>query len=140
MSHCIVKAMQWDQPVEKPKSCRKVKAWVSSTSNCNTPEHPRHPSAELKYAAIQRCFEQGDDVEYVSREIGYSRMSVYAWRRKYLKYGIVFDRNYEKREPDAQTETVFDLAFAPGGFMEAFTKSIAGKGTGRRKRREESIV
>ena len=56
---------------------------------CNTPEHPRHPSAELKYEAIRRCFEIGEDVEYVSREIGYSRASIYAWRRKYLKYGMV---------------------------------------------------
>lgn len=57
--------------------------------HCSTPGHPRHPSAELKYEAIHRCFELGEDVEYVSREIGYSRMSIYAWRRKYLKYGMV---------------------------------------------------
>lgn len=25
----------------------------------------------------------------MSREIGYSRMSIYVWRRKYLKYGMV---------------------------------------------------
>ena len=31
----------------------------------------------------------GEDVEYISREIGYSRTSIYAWRRKYLKYGMV---------------------------------------------------
>ena len=56
---------------------------------CNTPEHPRHPSAELKFETIHRCFELGEDVDYVSRENGYSRMSIYAWRRKYLKYGMV---------------------------------------------------
>lgn len=37
---------------------------------------------------------------------------------------IVFDRNYEMREPDSQAEAVFDRAFAPGGFMEAFTKKM----------------
>ena len=57
--------------------------------HCNTSGHPRHPSAEFKYEVIHRCFELGEDVEYVSREIGYSRMSIYVWRRKYLKYGMV---------------------------------------------------
>lgn len=56
---------------------------------CNTPEHPRYPSAEFKYEILRRCFELGEDVEYVSREIGYSRMSIYVWRRNYLKHGMV---------------------------------------------------
>ena len=43
---------------------------------CNMPGHPRHPPAELKFEAIHRCFDLGEDVEYVSREIGYSRMSI----------------------------------------------------------------
>lgn len=60
-----------------------------SDHKCNTPDHPRHPSAEFKYEVLRRCFELGEDAEYVSREIGYSRMSIYAWRRKYLKYGMV---------------------------------------------------
>ena len=40
--------------------------------HCST---PGHPSAEFKYEVIHRCFELGEDVEYVSREIGYSRCS-----------------------------------------------------------------
>ena len=60
-----------------------------SDHKCNTPDHPRHPSTKFKYAVLRRCFELGEDVEYVSREIGYSRMSIYTWRRKYLKYGMV---------------------------------------------------
>ena len=69
---------------------------------CNTPDHPRHPSAEFKYEVLRRCFELGEDVEYVSREIGYSRMSIYTWRRKYLKYGMVglmAKRNSIPRKP-----------------------------------------
>lgn len=57
--------------------------------HCNTPGYPRYPSAEFKYEVLHRCFELSEDVEYVSREIGYSRMSIYTWRRKYLKYGMV---------------------------------------------------
>ena len=56
---------------------------------CSKPDHPRHPSAEFKYEVLRRCFELGEDIEYVSREIGYSRMSIYVWRRNYLKYGMV---------------------------------------------------
>ena len=55
----------------------------------NTPDHPRHPSDEFKYEVLRCYFELGEDVEYASREIGYSRMSIYTWQRKYLKYGMV---------------------------------------------------
>ena len=44
---------------------------------CNTSEHPRHPFVEFKYEVLHCCFELSEDVEYVSREIGYSRMSIY---------------------------------------------------------------
>ena len=54
----------------------------------NTADHPRHPPAELKLKAIRRCFEEGEDVQSVSEEIGYSRASIYTWRRKYLLKGI----------------------------------------------------
>lgn len=60
-----------------------------SDYQCNTLDHPRHPSSEFKYEVLRCCFELGEDVEYVSREIGYSRMSIYTWQRKYLKYGMV---------------------------------------------------
>lgn len=59
--------------LENRHGCLKSDA-VGTAHHCNTPKHSRHPSAELKYTAIQHCFEQGEDVEYVSREIGYSRI------------------------------------------------------------------
>ena len=55
----------------------------------NTPDHPRHPSIEIKLTTLHRCFELGEDVQYVSDEIGYSRTSIYAWRRKYIQKGAV---------------------------------------------------
>lgn len=75
---------------------------IEMDHHCNTSGHPRHPSAEFKYEVIHRCFELGEDVEYVSREIGYSRMSIYVWRRKYLKYGmagLMAKRKSISREP-----------------------------------------
>ena len=54
----------------------------------NSSGHPRYPDTNLKLDAIKRCFSLGEGVEYVSREIGYSRMSIYSWYRKYQKYGV----------------------------------------------------
>lgn len=54
----------------------------------NAPNHPRYPDTNLKLEAIKRCFSLGEGVDYVSREIGYSRMSIYAWYRQYQKYGV----------------------------------------------------
>lgn len=54
----------------------------------NAPNHPRYPDTNLKLEAIKRCFSLGEGVEYVSREIGYSRMSIYKWYRQYQKYGV----------------------------------------------------
>lgn len=55
----------------------------------NTPEHPRHPPLELKLEVLHRCFEMGEDVQSVSDEIGYSKASIYTWRKKYIQKGAV---------------------------------------------------
>ncbi len=36
----------------------------------------------------------------------------------------VFERNYETTEKDDRARAVFERAFAPGGFMEEFTKKM----------------
>ena len=54
----------------------------------NSAEHPRYPDTNLKLEAIKRCFSLGENVGYVSREIGYSRMSIYKWYGQYKKYGV----------------------------------------------------
>ena len=54
----------------------------------NAPNHPRNPDANLKLDAIKRCFSLGEGVEYVSRDIGYRRASIYSWYRKYQKFGV----------------------------------------------------
>lgn len=53
----------------------------------NSPDHPRHPSLETKLKTIRRCFELGENVQLVSEEIGYSRASIYTWRKKYILKG-----------------------------------------------------
>ena len=54
----------------------------------NTAEHPRNPPVSVKLDALHRCFESGEEVKSVSEDIGYSRASIYTWRRKYLKGGV----------------------------------------------------
>ena len=55
----------------------------------NPPDHPRNPPLEVKLDAIHRCYELGENVKYVSQDIGYSRASIYQWRKRYLKEGTL---------------------------------------------------
>jgi putative transposase len=85
--------------------------------SCNMVNHPHHPSAELKLNTLHRCFELGKDVEYVSRKIGYSRCSIYKWRRRYLEkgaIGLMSSNKNIKREP-----------LAPKQIQEPFTSKTA---------------
>ena len=59
-----------------------------SYTNINTPDHPRNPSIEVKIQAIHRCFEEGESIQSVAEEIGYTRASIYAWRRRYAQGGL----------------------------------------------------
>lgn len=62
---------------------------INKTHSCNTADRPRHPSTKLKLNTLHRCIELGEDVKYVSREIGYSQCSIYKWRRIYLEKGAI---------------------------------------------------
>ena len=73
-----------------PKPLRKELAHV------NTAGHPRNPSLEVKMDALHRCFELGESIKSVSEEIGYTRVSIYAWRKKYLRRGTAVLKNDKK--------------------------------------------
>ena len=88
-----------DKPWQKPNGFHGV----------NTAEHPRHPSVNLKISAIRACFEEGNDVQLISAQIGYSRASIYAWHRRYLKEGMLGlmntkDRKRGKLQPPVDSE------------------------------------
>lgn len=61
----------------------------------NSPAHPRNPPLDVKLDAIRRCFEQGENIKYVSEDIGYSRASIYQWRKRYLKEGTLGLMNHK---------------------------------------------
>lgn len=44
---------------------------------------------DVKLDAIRRCFQHGESIKYVSEDIGYSRASIYQWRKRYLKEGTL---------------------------------------------------
>ena len=65
----------------------------------DSPGHRRHPSLEIKLEILHRCFEEGEDIKSISEEYGYSRTSIYSWRKLYLSGGAVAIMNKKKDLP-----------------------------------------
>lgn len=72
--------------------------------NINTAQHPRNPPIEVKMNALHRCFQLGESIKLVSKEIGYTRASIYAWRKKYLRGGTSALINDKNIPPDTLEE------------------------------------
>lgn len=72
----------------------------------NPPEHPRNPPLDIKLDAIRRCFEQGENIKYVSEDIGYSRASIYQWRKRYLKEGTLGLMNHKNIPPQKLDQNI----------------------------------
>ena len=70
----------------------------------NPPDHPRNPPLEVKLNAIHRCYELGENIKYVSEDIGYSRASIYQWRKRYLKEGTLGLMNRKNITPGTLVE------------------------------------
>lgn len=70
----------------------------------NPPDHPRNPTLEVKLDAIHRCYELGENIKYVSEDIGYSRASIYQWRKRYLKEGTLGLMNHKNITPRTLVE------------------------------------
>lgn len=70
----------------------------------NPPDHPRNPPLEVKLDAIHRCYELGENIKYVSKDIGYSRASIYQWRKRYLKEGTLSLMNHKNITPGTLVE------------------------------------
>ena len=70
----------------------------------NPPDHPRNPPLEVKLVAIHRCYELGENIKYVSEDIGYSRASIYQWRKRYLKEGTLGLMNHKNITPGTLVE------------------------------------
>ena len=75
----------------------------------NSPDHPLHPSAELKLETLRHYFECGDNVKLVAEEIGYTIATIYTWRRLYERNGAAAFMRYQDiprsklKEPDSSS-------------------------------------
>ena len=89
----------------------------------NPPEHPRNPSLDVKLDAIHRCFQLGENIKYVSEDIGYSRTSIYQWRKRYLKEGTLGLMNNKNVTPGKlEEETVIGTDSSPNEIEQLKSK------------------
>lgn len=65
----------------------------------DSPGYRRHPPLETKFEILQHFFEGGEDIKSISEEYGYSRESIYSWRKKYLSGGAAAMMNQKKDLP-----------------------------------------
>lgn len=95
---------------------RNLYTWIAEENNppktrkeypvINNPrDHPRNPPLEVKLDAIHRCYELGENIKYVSEDIGYSRASIYQWRKRYLKEGTLGLMNHKNITPGTLVES-----------------------------------
>lgn len=70
----------------------------------NTKFHPRNPPFQVKMDALHRYFELGESIKSVSEDIGYTRSSIYAWRKKYPKKGAIALMNNKIIQPETLEE------------------------------------
>ena len=87
----------------------------------NTTEHPRNPPAKFKLKVLRRCFENGESVKLVSEETGYSRVSIYVWRKRYLQGGVFSLMNTKNIKPEKLPDTDRKI---PSEEIESFRKQI----------------
>jgi putative transposase len=88
----------WIHDEGKTKKERKILELV------NTKTHPRNPPVEVKINALHRCFNLGESIKSVSEDIGYTRASIYSWRKKYLQKGVVALMNDKNIQPETLEE------------------------------------
>ena len=90
----------WIAEENTPPKTRKKYPVINSP-----PDHPRNPTLEVKLDAIHRCYELGENIKYVSEDIGYSRASIYQWRKRYLKEGTLGLMNHKNITPGTLVES-----------------------------------
>ena len=70
---------------------------------------------------LRRCFENGESVKLVSEETGYSRVSIYVWRKRYLQGGVFSLMNTKNIKPEKLPDTDGKI---PSEEIESFRKQI----------------
>lgn len=66
--------------------------------------HPQNPPVQVKMDALHCCFELGESIKSVSENIGYTRTSIYPWRKKYLQKGAIALMSDKNIQPETLEE------------------------------------
>lgn len=80
---------------------RNLYTWIAEE---NTPPKPRKEYPVIDNPPDHRCYELGENIKYVSEDIGYSRASIYQWRKRYLKEGTLGLMNHKNITPGTLVE------------------------------------
>lgn len=72
--------------------------------------------------AIHHCFKLEESIKSVSEDIGYTRASIYSWRKKFLYKGITALMNGKNIKPNTPMKGFLSIAFAPD-FAQLQTQS-----------------
>lgn len=75
----------------------------------STRRHYKQASADLKISVIRRCFTEGESVQLVSDEIGYTPSSIYGWYRRYKAKGSLSLMKKPDTKPSASKTSPDDL-------------------------------
>ncbi len=88
--------------------------------------HQTNSPLDVKLDAIKRCFEQCENIKSVSKDIGYSRASIYQWKKRYLKEGVLGLMNHKNIPPQKldQNITQAKTSVSPSGEMEELKKQM----------------
>ena len=92
---------QWirDRKQEKLPDHNRQKNTHKSNRQCSNLSH------EERLDSVRRCFLQGESVDSVAKEIGSCSRSIYNWRHKFLKEGLLELMPYPKKKRQSSPKT-----------------------------------
>ena len=84
-----------------------------------------HAPLDLKMSAIRRCYYDGESIESVSRDIGYTVAAIQYWKRKYAKAHFILLRTPYKPIANSAVfgSILFNALFHPGYSLAYAAKS-----------------
>lgn len=114
---------QWIRKKDSLALPRKKKVIINSES------HRAIPSAEFKLKIIKRCFEKGEMVKDVAKEIGYRRQTIYYWHKEYMRRGAVRLFHYVSQvnapsKSDLTHEFRADINFSPSTLYASYGDAL----------------
>ncbi len=80
--------------------------WKQHPRFANPLKHLRNHHLGVKPTPIKRFFEQSENIKYTSEDIGYSKTSIYQWRKYFLREGILDLMNHKNIPPQKLDQNI----------------------------------